>query len=49
MLVCAVLAALAAGVLLAYAVCVSMFTVFRIHVRNVATSAVRAQTTTARI
>ena len=48
-LVSAVLAALATGVLLAYAVCVSMFTAFRIHVRNVATSTMRAQTTTARV
>ena len=30
-LVCAVLASLAAGVLVAYGVCVSMFEIFRIH------------------
>jgi uncharacterized protein (DUF2062 family) len=34
-LVCAVLAALAAGVLVAYGVCISMFELFRIHARQV--------------
>ncbi len=31
MLVCAVLAALAAGVLIGYGVCLSMFALFRVH------------------
>ena len=36
MLVCAVLASLSAGVLLAYAICVGMFNIFRIHSIQVA-------------
>jgi hypothetical protein len=40
-LICAVLASLAGGVILAYAVCVSLFTAFRLHSRNVASSAAR--------
>jgi hypothetical protein len=40
-LICAVLASLAGGVALAYGVCVTMFTAFRIHSRNVALSAAR--------
>jgi hypothetical protein len=35
-LVCAVLASLALGVLIAYAICLSMFHLFRIHSRQVA-------------
>ncbi|AFL87859.1 hypothetical protein Terro_1552 [Terriglobus roseus DSM 18391] len=35
-LICAVLASLAGGVLLAYAICYSMFNVFRIHSIQVA-------------
>jgi hypothetical protein len=35
-LVCVVLAALAAGVLAAYGVCLAMFAAFRMHVRQVA-------------
>ena len=35
-LVCAVLASLAVGVLAAYGVCIAMFRVFQIHVRQVA-------------
>ncbi len=35
-LVCAVLAAMAAGVLVAYGVCYAMFALFRIHARQVA-------------
>lgn len=35
MLVCAVLASLAAGVLAAYGVCVAMFGFFRLHARQV--------------
>ncbi len=37
-LVCAVLASLAAGVLLAYGICVGMFHIFRIHARQAAVS-----------
>jgi hypothetical protein len=40
-LICAVLASLAGGVVLAYGVCVTMFTAFRLHSRNVASSAAR--------
>ena len=36
MLICAVLASLAIGVLVAYGVCMAMFGVFRMHVRQVA-------------
>lgn len=35
-LICAVLASLAVGVLLAYGVCLAMFNVFRIHARQIA-------------
>ena len=35
-LVCAVLASLAVGVLVAYGVCIAMFGVFQMHVRQVA-------------
>jgi hypothetical protein len=35
-LICAVLASLAVGVLVAYGVCVAMFEVFRMHARQVA-------------
>ena len=35
-LISAVLASLAAGVLLAYGICVSMFRLFRMHARQVA-------------
>ena len=35
-LVCAVLASLAAGVLVAYGICMAMFATFRMHVRQVA-------------
>jgi hypothetical protein len=35
-LVCAVLASLAVGVLVAYGVCIGMFRAFQIHVRQVA-------------
>ncbi len=37
-LVCAVLASLAAGVLLAYGVCQAMFVIFHSHARKVAES-----------
>ncbi len=36
MLVCAVLASMGVGVLLAYGVCAAMFEVFRMHARQVA-------------
>ena len=39
MLVCAVLASLTAGVLVAYGVCLGMFGVFRMHARQVAVKA----------
>ena len=35
-LVCAVLASLAVGVLVAYGICMGMFVAFRMHVRQVA-------------
>ena len=37
-LVCAVLASLAVGVLVAYGICMVMFVAFRMHVRQVAAS-----------
>ena len=40
-LICAVLASLAVGVLVAYGVCIAMFGVFRIHARQVAESSAR--------
>jgi hypothetical protein len=40
-LMCAVLASLAVGVLVAYWVCMAMFWVFRMHVRQVAQSSAR--------
>jgi hypothetical protein len=44
MLVCAVLASLAAGVLVAYSVCLGMFAAFRMHAKQVAVKpAVRVQ------
>jgi uncharacterized protein (DUF2062 family) len=36
MLVCAVLASLAVGVLVAYGVCIAMFRAFQMHVQQVA-------------
>lgn len=47
LLVCAVLASLTAGVLLAYGICVGMFRIFRIHTEQVAQA--RRQLTTAKI
>jgi len=41
MLVCAVLASLAAGVLVAYGVCVGMFGLFRMHSRQAVKAPVR--------
>jgi nitrate reductase NapE component len=40
-LICAVMASLAAGVVLAYGICMGMFTAFRIHSQNVASTAAR--------
>jgi hypothetical protein len=40
-LICAVLASLAVGVLVAYGVCIAMFGAFRMHVRQVAESSAR--------
>lgn len=42
MLICAVLAALAFGVLVAYGACAAAFSVLRIHARSVAASSVRS-------
>jgi hypothetical protein len=42
-----VLASLAAGVLVAYGLCVAMFGIFRIHARQVASSRVRMSVRTA--
>lgn len=41
LLICAALASLALGVMLAYGVCRSAFAVFRIHAKSVAQHAVR--------
>ena len=48
-LICAVMAAMAFGVLLAYGVCKGAFSLFRIHARSVAASSVRAKTEIARV
>ena len=47
-LVCAVLASLAVGVLVAYGVCISMFRVFQMHARQVAAERL-AQPVTAQV
>ncbi|MDR3736339.1 MAG: hypothetical protein P4L10_12480 [Acidobacteriaceae bacterium] len=39
-LVCAVLASLASGVLFAYGICLAMFSAFRVHSRSVASKSV---------
>lgn len=50
MLICAVLAAMAFGVLMAYGVCVGAFSILRLHARSVAASTVRsAKTQVARV
>ena len=41
MLICAVLASMAVGVLVAYGVCMGMFWVFRMHALQVAESSAR--------
>ncbi|MDW5264518.1 MULTISPECIES: hypothetical protein [Acidobacteriaceae] len=46
MLICAVLASLATGVLAAYGVCIAMFNIFRIHARQVAVKSARTVTQT---
>jgi uncharacterized protein (DUF2062 family) len=43
MLVCAVLASLALGVLVAYGICQAMFRVFRVHAQSAARSRVAGQ------
>jgi hypothetical protein len=47
LLICAVLASLTAGVLLAYGICVAMFRIFRIHAEQVAQA--RRQIATAKV
>ena len=48
LLICAALASLALGVMLAYGLCRSAFAIFRIHARSVAAEAVRKTTAVAR-
>ena len=48
-LICAVLASLAVGVLLAYGICLAMFNVFRIHARQVAVKSARGVVASARV
>jgi hypothetical protein len=48
-LVCAVLASLAIGVLAAYGLCIAMFKVFRIHARQVAVKSARRVVVPARV
>ena len=48
-LICAVLASLAIGVLVAYGVCMAMFKVFRIHARQVAVKSARGVVAPARV
>lgn len=43
-LICAVLASLASGVVLAYGICLVMFSAFRFHSRSVASSAAARRT-----
>ncbi|MBB5328046.1 hypothetical protein [Tunturiibacter gelidoferens] len=49
MLVCAVLASLAVGVLVAYGVCIAMFRAFHMHARQVAGNAARRVAATAQV
>jgi hypothetical protein len=49
MLVCAVLASLAVGVLVAYGVCIAMFSAFHMHARQVAGNAARQVAATAQV
>lgn len=48
-LICAVLASLAVGVLVAYWVCIGMFNVFRIHARQVAVKSARGVVASTRV
>ena len=47
-LVCSVLASLASGVLAAYGLCMGMFSLFRVHARQVAVTSERRIAATAR-
>ena len=49
MLVCAVLASLAVGVLVAYGVCIAMFSAFHMHARQVAGNAARQVAATVQV
>ena len=49
MLICAVLASLAVGVLVAYGVCIAMFGIFQMHARQVAGSVARRVAATAQV
>ena len=49
MLVSAVLASLAVGVLVAYGVCIAMFSAFQMHARQIAGDAARRVATTAQV
>jgi hypothetical protein len=48
-LISAVLASLAVGVLMAYGVCIAMFQVFRIHARQVAADSAQRMRTQAQV
>jgi hypothetical protein len=48
-LICAVLASLAIGVLVAYGICIAMFKIFRIHARQVAVKSARGVAASARV
>jgi hypothetical protein len=48
-LVCAVLASLAVGVLVAYGICIAMFSAFQMHARQVAGNAARQVASTAQV
>jgi uncharacterized protein (DUF2062 family) len=49
MLVCAVLASLAVGVLIAYGVCIAMFSAFQMHARQLAGNAASRVTATVQV
>ena len=49
MLVCAVLASLAVGVLMAYGVCIAMFRIFHMHARQVAGNMARRVAATVQV
>ena len=48
-LICAVLASLAVGVLVAYGVCMGMFKIFRIHARQLAVRSGRGVVASTRV